>query len=512
MQLSQNGSKNEASSSLQNIESKPSDDLSDSQHTTTSTSNINDQTPDNSFQQNNSVQSSPRSIHSDILKNKPNPPTQPAPAAKPAVPLRWRPGAPSNKTIAWRLQRGRQKLNRGSSRMSQTARRMLGLMSVMMAGRAQGVTTGIYSKQMNDVQTGLDGNILLKPGTNISVRSVGRGRLSKRGCVCPCKCKALPTYVYNGRVFVKNKQVQNAPAYMREFLIQQRSFMDCILNCDVVKQWTVPENLLSGIFAYMNVSPTEYTWKLKLKRQKFEKKYSESDIEMKIPETDQELYDMISSDEDMDNDQPWKSPEMLQAELCICLCCCNGAPLIKAPTFPIMKYAIGYKKKGVKIYFDEPLNNGCSEITGYQVTSIPGNIIKTGIKSPIKIKGLNIGVWYRFVVRARNKRGIGSPSVPSNPIRISEQIYVTELQNALEFAEKLDELNKNKTTLVETRKQREISQKTIIELETENISDIIEKYKGMYKLNKFSLLRTEEDFFQKKMFGRKDNMLSFQKN
>ena len=212
----------------------------------------------------------------------------------------------------------------------------------------------------------------------------------------------------------------NITACMREFLIQQRSFMDCILNCDVVKQWTPSENLLSGIFAYTTIKPTEYTWKLKLKRAKFERKYAEKVInkEMEYPATDKELYDMISSDEEMDNEQPYKSPELLQAELCICLCSCNGAPSIKAPTMPVMKYAVGYKKNAAKIYFSAPLNNGNSEITGYQVTSIPGNIIKTGRKSPIKIKGLNIGVWYQFVVRARNRRGLGPPSVPSNPIRI----------------------------------------------------------------------------------------------
>ena len=93
--------------------------------------------------------------------NKPSPPSKAAPDPKSnvVVPLRWRPNTPSNNYINSRLQRGkRQSMNR-RSRMSETARRMLGLMSVMMAGRAQGVTTGVFSKQNNDVQTGLDGNI-----------------------------------------------------------------------------------------------------------------------------------------------------------------------------------------------------------------------------------------------------------------------------------------------------------------------------------------------------------------
>eukprot|EP01083_Nonionella_stella_P034899 95413_1 len=450
------------------------------------------------------------SVHS-VLQTKPPPPAEPAPDVASVVPLRWRPDMPNSKNISARIRRGRMKMNRRSSRMSETARRMLGLMSVMMAGRAQGVTTGIFAKQMVDVQTGLDGNVLLQPNTNIAVRTVGRGRLSKRGCVCPCKCNALPRYVANGRVFVKNQDAVNAPAYLRDFLIEQRAFMDCVLNCDVVKQWTVPENLLSGIYAYVAIKPTEYTWKLKLKRQKFEKIYSESNGEMEMPETDRELYDMISSDEEMESDQPWKSPEMLQAELCICLCSCNGAPLITAPTFPVMKYAVGYKKKAAKIHFDAPLSDGGSVVSGYQVTSIPGNIIKTGATSPIKVKGLNIGVWYQFVVRARNRRGLGPPSVPSNPIRIAEQVYVTELQNALRLADRVDQLNKDKKVWTENRERREVSRKTIIELENEDLSDIIETYKGKHKLNQFSLLRTPNEFYKKKIFGRKDNMLSFER-
>ena len=97
----------------------------------------------------------------------PPPPSTPAPIPKSKsrsnsiIPLRWRPDTnlrPNN--MIGRTRRGRRQIiNNRAARMSETAKRMLGLMSVMMAGRAQGITTGIYSKQANDIQTGLDGNI-----------------------------------------------------------------------------------------------------------------------------------------------------------------------------------------------------------------------------------------------------------------------------------------------------------------------------------------------------------------
>ena len=99
------------------------------------------------------------------INNKPPPPSEPAPSSNnntTNVPLRWRPEITATKrdNLLNRMQKGRRNVMRNrASRMSETARRMLGLMSVMMAGRAQGATTGIYSKNNNDIQTGLDGNI-----------------------------------------------------------------------------------------------------------------------------------------------------------------------------------------------------------------------------------------------------------------------------------------------------------------------------------------------------------------
>ena len=95
-------------------------------------------------------------------------------------------------------------------------------------------------------------------------------------------------------------------------------------------------------------------------------------------------------------------------------------------------------------------------------------------------------------------------------IYLAEQIYTTQLQNALEMADNLDKgFNSN---LVETKERREISKKTIIELEEEDLTDIFQKYKGKHLLSTFSLLRTEKDFYKGTIFTRKDNMLRFQKS
>ena len=137
-----------------------------------------------------------------------------------------------------------------------------------------------------------------------------------------------------------------------------------------------------------------------------------------MPDTDQDLYDATSTDEEWEGKEGWKSPDLMEAELCICFCACNGAPLTTAPGRPRMFSAKAYKKNKAKIYFKPPRENGGSTVTGYQVTSIPRGIVKNGDRSPIKVSGLNHDVWYQFIVRAKNRVGFGSPSVPSNPIRI----------------------------------------------------------------------------------------------
>lgn len=214
---------------------------------------------------------------------------------------------------------------------------------------------------------------------------------------------------------MKNSQCVNAPIYFRDFLIEQQSFLRTISQCDILKQWTIPENLVSGIWGYIRGPPTEFKWKLKLKQKKYRDKFGE-DMPSELDQ--REMNEIVSSDDEWDSGAPWTAPEMIEGERCICICRCEGAPVIEAPSIPVMQRALSYKNGKAIVHFKPPLNDGNAPITGYQVMSVPDGITKSGARSPIKIGGLTVGVWYQFVVRARNRRGIGPPSVPSNMLRI----------------------------------------------------------------------------------------------
>ncbi len=68
------------------------------------------------------------------------------------------------------------------------------------------------------------------------------------------------------------------------------------------------------------------------------------------------------------------------------------------------------------ISFSAPASNGGAAITGYTVTSSPGNLTSTGLQSPITITGLSNGTAYSFTVIATNSAGIGAASALSNAI------------------------------------------------------------------------------------------------
>ncbi len=68
------------------------------------------------------------------------------------------------------------------------------------------------------------------------------------------------------------------------------------------------------------------------------------------------------------------------------------------------------------VTFTAPASNGGSAITGYTVTSNPGNITGTGSASPITVTGLTNGTAYTFTVIATNAIGNSSPSAASNSI------------------------------------------------------------------------------------------------
>ena len=68
------------------------------------------------------------------------------------------------------------------------------------------------------------------------------------------------------------------------------------------------------------------------------------------------------------------------------------------------------------INFSDPTNNGGANISSYIVTSTPGNITASGIKSPITITGLTNGISYTFTVTAINSAGASIPSSSSASI------------------------------------------------------------------------------------------------
>jgi uncharacterized protein (TIGR02145 family) len=68
------------------------------------------------------------------------------------------------------------------------------------------------------------------------------------------------------------------------------------------------------------------------------------------------------------------------------------------------------------IIFTAPVSNGGSTITGYTVTSNPGNISSTGSASPITVTGLTNGIAYTFTVTATNAIGTSEASSASNSV------------------------------------------------------------------------------------------------
>ncbi|WP_250634206.1 putative Ig domain-containing protein [Pinirhizobacter soli] len=68
------------------------------------------------------------------------------------------------------------------------------------------------------------------------------------------------------------------------------------------------------------------------------------------------------------------------------------------------------------VAFAAPTDTGGAPITGYTVTSSPGNKTGTGAGSPIVVTGLTNGTAYTFTVVAANIAGPGPASAPSNSV------------------------------------------------------------------------------------------------
>ena len=68
------------------------------------------------------------------------------------------------------------------------------------------------------------------------------------------------------------------------------------------------------------------------------------------------------------------------------------------------------------VSFTAPASNGGAAITGYTVTSNPGNITATGTGTTITVTGLTNGTAYTFTVKATNAAGTGVASGSSNSV------------------------------------------------------------------------------------------------
>ena len=68
------------------------------------------------------------------------------------------------------------------------------------------------------------------------------------------------------------------------------------------------------------------------------------------------------------------------------------------------------------VSFTAPASNGGATITGYTVTSAPGNIAASCPSSPCVVSGLTNGTAYTFTVKANNSAGAGASSAASNSV------------------------------------------------------------------------------------------------
>ena len=68
------------------------------------------------------------------------------------------------------------------------------------------------------------------------------------------------------------------------------------------------------------------------------------------------------------------------------------------------------------VSFAPPTSDGGSPVTGYTVTTVPGDVRTDCSASPCLIKGLANGTAYRFAVSATNALGTGEPSAATDPV------------------------------------------------------------------------------------------------
>lgn len=86
-----------------------------------------------------------------------------------------------------------------------------------------------------------------------------------------------------------------------------------------------------------------------------------------------------------------------------------------APTAPLSVVAVGGINSAT-VSFAPPTNDGGTPVTGYRVISNTGQVLATGVASPINITGLTAGTSYTFTVVATNAVGDSPASEQSNSI------------------------------------------------------------------------------------------------
>ncbi|MFD0961177.1 S-layer homology domain-containing protein [Paenibacillus chungangensis] len=84
--------------------------------------------------------------------------------------------------------------------------------------------------------------------------------------------------------------------------------------------------------------------------------------------------------------------------------------------FPITHVSAVAGNGSAIITFTAPADNGGSAITEYEVTASSGNIVVTGMSSPITITGLTNGTTYTFTVKSINSQGKSAQSAVSNEV------------------------------------------------------------------------------------------------
>ena len=86
------------------------------------------------------------------------------------------------------------------------------------------------------------------------------------------------------------------------------------------------------------------------------------------------------------------------------------------PDAPTIGVATKLTSTSATVAFTPPANNGGASISGYTVTSTPGNIVASGTSSPITVLGLTPATAYTFKIIASNFVGDSLESAASNSI------------------------------------------------------------------------------------------------